>query len=119
MKALDNTLAAIGGYTFLVYIILYFLVSWYDSFKLSSRLVKSLYQYQERPNSANGKPEEELMDDQFLAYNLKDRKPLKYNFCQYLGASILSIFGCCCKNVVCWRQSVGKLAAFKEASQRL
>ena len=45
MKALDNTLAAIGGYAFLVYVILHFLVSWYDDFKLSSRLVKSLYQY--------------------------------------------------------------------------
>ena len=81
MKALDNTLAAIGGYAFLVWTILYFLVYGYDSFKLSSKLVKSLYQYQERPNSANGKPEEELMDDQFLVYDLKDRKPLKYNFC--------------------------------------
>ena len=70
LRALDNTLAAIGGYAGLVWMIVNLLVGNYASFKLSSSMVKTLYQYQEKPNNASAVSEEELLDEQFLIKDL-------------------------------------------------
>ena len=63
LRALDNTLAAIGGYTGLVWMIVHLVIGNYTSFKLSSSMVKTLYQYQEKPNNASAVSEEELLDE--------------------------------------------------------
>ena len=70
LRALDNTLAAIGGYAGLVWMIVNLVVGNYASFKLSSSMVKTLYQYQEKPNNASAASEEELLDEQFLIKDL-------------------------------------------------
>ena len=70
LRALDNTLAAIGGYAGLVWMIVNLVVGNYASFKLSSSMVKTLYQYQEKPNNASAVSEEELLDEQFLIKDL-------------------------------------------------
>lgn len=96
VNSLDGTLANIGGYSGLIWMIVFFLVSDYSKFKMDSSMVQALYQYQTSHNSTQEKSDEEVLDEWYLAKDLKDRKQFKISFCEHLIARMLSCFSCCC-----------------------
>ena len=76
VKALDITLATIGGYSGLVWMVVHLLVGKYSSFKLSSSMVNTLYQYQEETKKSKRKSMPLPISKRYLISDLESRKTL-------------------------------------------
>ena len=101
VNSIDTSIAFIGGYSALVWMIFGILAGHYQEFHHNKHLLKTLYTEEKKQRPEHHIEEDDA--DEVIATVL-NRQPLNYTYREWLINGFFSICCCCCKSIKCIKE---------------
>ena len=119
-ESLDNLLGIIGGFTALIWDIIYYMMSEYQSFQFNRSLIGEIYSTTDNSRMKTGsEPEDQDGAIEDLHKSLETHAKYKYTYREHLLSSTMKCICCCFKNAQCYKRRVKRLQRHEVAQEQL
>ena len=123
INSLDQVLGVIGGLSGIVWTVLSMLFGGYEAFKYQNSLISAVYPTAPAEEPIDGEiasSEGQHMAKVQMMQKIASRRKYWYSYSEYLWASLLATWLCCCVNgQLCAKKRVQRLYRHNKAAEKL